>query len=193
MFWKTIPSNAQWCNDYRHLSTHCQAALRLHHRFPGNFFIICVSPFGNEKSPCSPKGTRTENTIFCGTTLFAGKNRPLCRRQHAVCPVTLAMRQKILGDIPFPSALGGPFAAPLFAPLSALRDSLWMRWQLYFRFFGLPFELGIFIHQKSPFVKNFFPRHKDFFFLFQENYFQYSRTTPFTSPRIWAWVPSMGA
>ena len=66
MFWKTIPSNAQWCNDYRHLSTHCQAALRPHHRFPGSCFIMCIiwfSPFGNEKSPCSPKGTRTENTV----------------------------------------------------------------------------------------------------------------------------------
>jgi len=38
-----------------------------------------------------------------------------------------------------------------------------MRWQLYFRFFGLPFELGTFIHQKSPFVKNFFPRQEDSF------------------------------
>ena len=34
-----------------------------HHRFPGSFLIICLSPFGNEKSPCSPKGTRTENTF----------------------------------------------------------------------------------------------------------------------------------
>ena len=37
--------------------------VRLHHRFPGSFLIICLSPFGNEKSPCSPKGTRTENTV----------------------------------------------------------------------------------------------------------------------------------
>ena len=119
MFWKTIPSNAQWCNDYRHLSTHCQAALRPHHRFPGNFFIICVSPFGNEKSPCSPKGTRTENTIFCGTTLFAGKNRPLSRRQHAVCPVTLAMRQKILRKAFRSLCPRRPICCPAFrSPLS---------------------------------------------------------------------------
>ena len=54
--------HAQWCNDYRHLSTHYLRHCR-RHRFPGNFFIICVSPFGNEKSPRSPKGTRTENTF----------------------------------------------------------------------------------------------------------------------------------
>ena len=138
-------------------------------------------------------GTRTELTNsavppclpFAKTTALHGANTPpATSRRHCV--------RGYLGTPVLP-ALGGPFAAPLFAPLSALRDSLWMRWQLYFRFFGLPFELGTFIHQKSPFVKNFFPRHKDFFFLFQENYFQYSRTTPFTSPRIWAWVPSMGA
>ena len=31
-------------------------------------------------------------------------------------------------DEPFPPALDGPFANPLFAPLSAVRNSLWMRW-----------------------------------------------------------------
>jgi hypothetical protein len=47
------------------------------------------------------------------------------------------MRQKILWLSPFPPALGGPFAAPLFALLSAMQNSLWMRLQFYFRFFGL--------------------------------------------------------
>ena len=42
-------------------------------------------------------------------------------------PLTQALRQQILRGIPFPSALGGPFAAPLFAPLSAMQNSLWMR------------------------------------------------------------------
>ena len=44
------------------LGTHYQRHRR-HHRFPGSLFIIRLSPFGNEKSPCSPKGTRTENTF----------------------------------------------------------------------------------------------------------------------------------
>ena len=154
MFWKTIPSNAQWCNDYRHLSTHCQAALRLHHRFPGNFFIICVSPFGNEKSPCSPKGTRTENTISAVPPCLP-EIRPLCRRQHAACLLTLAMRQKILRISPFPPALGGPFAAPLFASLSAMGNSLWMRLQLYFRVFGFLFKLCL-LNTKSVFLSRTF-------------------------------------
>ncbi|MDD7674715.1 MAG: hypothetical protein PUJ12_08085, partial [Oscillospiraceae bacterium] len=79
----------------------------------------------------------------------------------AACPITPALRQKILGGFPFPSALSGPFAAPLFAPLSALRDSLWMRWQLYFRFNGLSYVM-LFIHQTCPFVKHFFPPQADF-------------------------------
>ena len=62
---------------------------------------------------------------------------------------------------PVPPALSGPFAAPLFAPLSALRDSLWMRWQLYFRFHGLSYVM-LFIHQTCPFVKHFFPPQADF-------------------------------
>ena len=86
-------------------------------------------------------GNKDRKYNFCGTTLFAGKNRPLCRRQHAVCPVTLAMRQQILRIPPVPSTLGGPFAAPLFASLSALGNSQWMRLQLYFRVCGLLIRL----------------------------------------------------
>ena len=51
------------------------------------------------------------------------------------------MRQKILWLMPFPSALSGPFAAPLFAPLSAMRNSLWMRLQFYFRLNGFIIKL----------------------------------------------------
>ena len=85
----------------------------------------------------------------------------LCRCKHTAGPVTLAMRQKILRMTPVPPALSGPFAAPLFAPLSALRDSLWMRWQLYFRFHGLSYVM-LFIHQTCPFVKHFFPPGTEF-------------------------------
>ena len=59
-------------------------------------------------------------------------------------------------DSPFPSALGGPFAAPLFAPLSAMGNSLWMRLQLYFRVCGLLYLLKVFIHHAKPFVKHYF-------------------------------------
>ena len=58
--YRVVPNGVTMIDTWR---THCQAALRLHHRFPGSFFNIWDSPFGNEKSPCSPKGTRTENTF----------------------------------------------------------------------------------------------------------------------------------
>ena len=41
------------------------------------------------------------------------------------------------GMLPFPSALGGPFAAPLFAPLSAAGTLCGCAAQFYFRFLGL--------------------------------------------------------
>jgi len=63
------------------------------------------------------------------------------RCQHTGCPLTLAMRQSILRLTSVLSALGGPFADPLFAPLSALRHSLWMRCQLYFRVCGLLYDM----------------------------------------------------
>ena len=54
-----MPNGVTITDTFRtHHLRHC-----CHHRFPGSFFIICLSPFGNEKSPCSPKGTRTENTV----------------------------------------------------------------------------------------------------------------------------------
>ena len=89
-----------------------------------------------QKCPCSPKGTRTENT-FLRYHLVCRKIRPpLQQCQHTVCPLTLALRQKILWDLPFPPALSGPFAESLFAPLSALGNSLWMRFPFYFRLNG---------------------------------------------------------
>ena len=89
-----------------------------------------------QKSPCSPKGTRTENT-FLRYHLVCRKIRPpLQRCQHTVCPLTLALRQKILWVTPFPPALGGPFTAPLFAPLSAPGTLCGCALQFYFRLNG---------------------------------------------------------
>ena len=99
-----------------------------------------------------PLREQGQKVDFCGTTLFAVKTATSVRCQHTGCPLTLAMRQKILRYSPFPPALGGPFAAPLFAPLSAMRNSLWMRLQLYFRFLGLPYDEMV-ILQFCPFVK----------------------------------------
>ena len=84
------------------------------------------------------------------------------RCQHTGCPITQATRQKILGENPFPSALGGPFAAPLFALLSALQNSLWMRLQFDFRLKGLVFFVFLIKLQFCLFVKNFFPSWVDY-------------------------------
>jgi len=90
---------------------------------------------------------------FCGTTLFAGSLRPLCPVPTHRLPVNAGNASEDTEEIPVLPALGGPFAAPLFAPLSALRHSLWMRWQLYFRVHGLSYDM-LFIQQKCPFVKH---------------------------------------
>jgi len=50
--------------------------------------------------------------------LIAG-NRPLYKSAVTLSAVNAGDRQKILGDVPFPSALGGPFADPLIAPFPA--------------------------------------------------------------------------
>ena len=65
-----------------------------------------------------PMGNKDRNNKFCGTTLFAEKIRPLStvpthRLPHNAGTASEDTRKSVL------SALGGPFAAPLFAPLSA--------------------------------------------------------------------------
>ena len=132
-----------------HYLRHCRR-----HRFPGNFFIICVSPFGNEKSPCSPKGTRTENTISAVPPCLPVKPTAHPAPTRRV-PSNAGNASEDTQDSPFPSALGGPFAAPLFAPLSALGNSLWMRLQLYFRVFGFLFKLCL-LNTKSVFLSSTF-------------------------------------
>ena len=87
-----------------------------------------------------PWGTRTGNTKSCGTTLLAGKSGRLTPVPTHRLPITPAMRQKILGVAPFPPALSGPFAAPLFAPLSAPGTLCGCAMQLYFRFNGLWYD-----------------------------------------------------
>ena len=117
----------------------------------------------NKKVLAPPTGgTRTELTNSAVPPCLPIANRPLSTVPTHRLPNNAGIasedtRKSVL------SALGGPFAAPLFALLSALRDSLWMRLQLYFRVFGLSFELGIFIHQNCPFVKKFFSCQKDKF------------------------------
>ena len=89
----------------------------------------------HKKSPCSPKGTRTESTFSAVPPCLQETCRS-ARCQHTGCPLTLAMRQKILRENPVPTALSGPFAAPLFAPLSATGTLCGCALQLYSRFYG---------------------------------------------------------
>ena len=101
-------------------------------------------------------GTRTEIHSAVPPCLQGLPCRsPRC--QHTGCPVTQATRQKILRKFPFPSALGGPFAAPLFALLSALQNSLWMRLQFYFRVKGLCYRFVLlnytFVRLSSTFFR----------------------------------------
>ena len=80
-----------------------------------------------KKKPSFPIGNK-DRKYSCGTTLFAafrghlsnGANTPSALNAGTTSSDTQEM-------IPFPPALGGPFAAPLFASLSAVRNSLWMR------------------------------------------------------------------
>ena len=103
---------------------------------PGRTLLPRTNKYLSAVPPCLPKN---------------GHSR-LC--QHTACPVTGATRQKILRRSPVPSALGGPFAAPLFTPFSATWGSLWMRLQRYFRLNGFC-TIRCIKSQKYPFVKTF--------------------------------------
>lgn len=87
-----------------------------------------------------------------------------CLRSHLMqmpthpLPLTQATRQKILRTSPFPTALNGPFADPLFALLSALQNSLWMRCQLYFRINGFIFKLCLLYTIRVHLSSTFFHR-----------------------------------
>ena len=73
--------------------------------------------------------------------LIGNKDRMNILRYHLVCrrsdhlmqmpthplPNNAGNASEDTRDEPVPPALDGPFANPLFAPLSALRNSLWMR------------------------------------------------------------------
>ena len=143
-------------------------------------FLLSVS----NKKVLVPRREQGQKKQFLRYHLVCRKSDRSSRRQHAVCPVTLAMRQKILWYTPFPSALGGPFAAPLFALLSAMQNSLWMRLAalLPLRWFQLMLRHLYTI--RVCLSRTFFHRERTIF--------QYSRTTPLTMPMISALVPSMG-
>jgi len=143
--------------------------------FPRKLLGHCKTPFNKQKSPCSPKGTRTERQISAV---------PPCLPQIAATSITVPThRLPVNAGIASEDTLGCPISPcpqrPICCPAlrSALspRNSLWMRLQLYFRLNGLFYDMP-FIHQMCAFVKNFFSPPAD------KN--QYSRTTPRTMPMI---------
>ena len=102
------------------------------------------------------RGARTGNTYLRYHLACRFPGRSL-RRQHAVCPLTLAMRRKILRFSPVLPALCGPFAAPLFAPLSAPGTLCGCALQLYFRFIGfMQYRLTPLNHKCVPLSSTIF-------------------------------------
>ena len=143
-------------------------------------------------------GNRDRKYNFCGTTLVAGNSRPLCPMPTHRLPVNagIASEDTLVSHFPLPSA--AHCTESLFAPLSAMRNSLWMRFQLYSRVSGFKLCYALYTpdvcvcqvlfcvccgHDKKggsrPSLTN--------------EYYQYSRTTPRTMPMISAYVPSMGS
>ena len=132
----------------------------VHHRFPGSFFIIRLSPFGNEKSPCSPEGTRTEKTLSAvppclpvkPTALPAPTRRLPGNAGNASedtwdCARSLCPRRPICcSAFRFPLSYGK-------LSVDALAALLPRRWFVY--------QVTLFIHHPIPFVKHYFSRGTD--------------------------------
>lgn len=59
--------------------------------------------------------------------LVCCETQPLMQMPTHPLPDNAGIASEDTKDEPVPPALGGPFAAPLFALLSALQNSLWMR------------------------------------------------------------------
>ena len=84
--------------------------------FSRKFLGHCKTPFN--KKVLVPLREQGQKDNFCGTTLFAVKTATSVRCQHTGCPLTLAMRQKILW-FPISPCPQRPICCPAFRfPLS---------------------------------------------------------------------------
>ena len=113
----------------------------------------------NEKALAPPGGSK-DRKHFSAVPPCLPPARPLMTMPTHRLPHNAGNASKILRPKPVPSALCGPFAAPLHAPLSAPGTLCGGDKQLYFRFVGLKYDMPI-KHQVCAFVKNFFARRKD--------------------------------
>ena len=132
----TLPSRLAPC----HLPSR-GGCFQRHHRFPGNFFNICILLSEDNKKVLVPLREQGQKIQFLRYHLACRFPRPLTPMPTHRLPHNAGKASKDTQAQPFPSALGGPFAAPLFAPLSAMRNSLWMRLQFYFRLNGFIIKL----------------------------------------------------
>ena len=106
-------------------------------------------------------GNRDRKSNFCGTTLVAGNSRPLCPVPTHRLPVNagIASEDTPVSRFPLPSA--AHCTESLFAPLSALRNSLWMRFQLYSRVLGFKLCYALYTPNVQPCQGKIFPERTD--------------------------------
>ena len=130
-----------------------------YHRFPGSFFMFLPPKYKNALVP--PMGNKDRK--FCGATLFAGINRPLCPVQTHRLPVNAGNASE---DTEGTSSFSLPSAAHLlsrFSPRSQPPglsvDAL--KALLPLLRFGSN-ELNTYIQRFCLFVKHFFAPGKDF-------------------------------
>ena len=107
------------------------------------------------------RGTRTERQ-FCGTTLFvATKATTFVRCQHIGCPLTLAMRQKIL-RFPFSLCPPRPICCPASRPALSYAELSVDALTALLPLLKFPYSDDMpVIHYVCPFVKNFFSWRAD--------------------------------
>ena len=88
------------------------------------------------KKSLFPNREQGQKRQFLRYHLVCRKIRPLCPVPTHRLPVNAgnASEDTLVAHFPLPSA--AHYTDPLFAPLSALRCSLWMRFRLYSRFKG---------------------------------------------------------
>ena len=86
-----------------------------------------ITSLGNKKSPRSLHLGNKDRMNILRYHLVCRRSDHLMQMPTHLLPSNAGNASEDTKDEPVPPALDGPFANPLFAPLSALRNSLWMR------------------------------------------------------------------
>ena len=126
--------------------------VRLHHRLPGNFFIVKTPYMKKVLVPLREQGQKIH---FCGTTLFAGSLRPLCPVPTHRLPVNAgnASEDTKVALFPLPSAAHLLLRFSLRSQLPELSVDAHCSFtpaSVVSRY------VMLFIHEMCAFVKNFF-------------------------------------